>query len=357
MKDNLPKFALVGAMILVTVFLNHQSRGEFENSTGDKVVLEPKLATMEFAAVPATTSSIQALPLVPAPTSSLDIESILNDGNLDSTTATDSNKIDRTMTGNDSGRAVLEKQQKEITTPVADVSAAAVLDLESGAPYFSYKEKIRWPMASLTKIMTAAVATEKLNMDQDVTITDEDFKFLEGAGATLKVGDKYSLGDLIQIMLTVSSNEAAEAIANAYGRDGFIKAMNDQAKDWGLRDTNFNDPTGISVSNQSTASDLYKLTRQVYNGFPELFKITRKTKILVREVESHKAVRFANINTFAGRADFLGGKTGFTEEAQGNLISIFSLNARPVVIVVLGTTDRFGESEKLWEWFKSNYGH
>ncbi|MEK7181492.1 MAG: serine hydrolase [Patescibacteria group bacterium] len=356
MRDNFPKFALVGTMILVTMFLNHQSRGEFENLPGEKIILGPKLAALEFVTIPTPTSSIQILPLVPESTSSLDIESILNGGGSDSVVGSDSKKTAETVAGSDSKKAILEKQEKGIVMPVVDVAAAAVLDLETGTPYFNYKEKNQWPMASLTKLMTAVVAMNKMSLTQEVTIKEGDLKFFEGIGAKLKVDEKYVLSDLIKVMLVVSSNEAAEAIASTYGRDGFIKAMNDQAKDWGFDDTNFNDPTGISVSDQSTASDLYKLTREIYNEFPNLFKITRLTKLSVKEVESQKMVRFTNINTFAGRADFLGGKTGFTDEAQGNLISIFSLGDRPIAVIVLGTTDRFNESERLWQWFKSNYG-
>lgn len=357
MKDNLPKFALVGAMILATVFLNHQSRGEFENSPGERIAPEPRLAALEFTTIPAPTSSVRTPSLVPVQTSSLDIDNLLKNDDLDSTDSLDSKMAIEPVQHSASKKATLEKQESGVAIPVVNAAASAVFDLGTGAVYFSYKDNIRWPMASLTKLMTSAVATKNMSLNQEVTIEEEDFRFLEGAGVTLKVGDKYALGDLIQIMLAVSSNEAAEAISRTYGREGFIKAMNAQAKDWGMENTNFNDPTGISVSNQSTISDLYIMTREIYNGLPELFKITRKTKVAVKEIVFQKLVRFSNINNFAGRADFLGGKTGFTEEAQGNLISLFSLNGRPVMVVVLGTTDRFGESEKLWTWFKANYGH
>ncbi len=356
MKDNIPKFILVGVMILVTVFLNHRSKGEFENLSNTEMALEPKLAAVEFVEPKIVTSSAEKPAADPRETSSSDIQKILDGSDLESVDA-DLPKTEESAQTGDSKKATLEKQPEQIVMPETNTAAATVLDLETGAPYFSFKGKIRWPMASLTKLMTAAVATKNMSLTQEISITDADFKFLDEDSAKVKLGERYALGDLLRVMLQVSSNEAAEAIANVYGRERFIKMMNDQAKEWGMDDTNFDDPTGISVSNQSTITDLYKMTWQIYSGYPEIFKITRKTRISVKELASQKFIRFSNINNFAGRADFLGGKTGFTDEAQGNLISIFALNNRPIGIIVLGTIDRFGESEKLWNWFRANYSH
>jgi len=71
--------------------------------------------------------------------------------------------------------------------------------------------------------------------------------------------------------------------------------------------------------------------------------------------KSSRPVAFSNINHFAGQADFLGGKTGYTDDAGGNLLSLFSYQKRPVLVLVMGASDRFGETRRLLQWFKNSY--
>ena len=166
---------------------------------------------------------------------------------------------------------------------------------------------------------------------------------------------------------------SAEALANAYsprfarldseserageagGRSAFIDGLNGLAAEWGLGATHVSDPTGLSIANQSIAENIAALALRIYRDYPEVFATTGLKSAAITETNSKKKTIIANINQFAGRADFLGGKTGYTDEADGNLLSIFSYGRRPVVIVVFGTDDRFGETGKLFEWFKNNF--
>jgi len=156
-------------------------------------------------------------------------------------------------------------------------------------------------------------------------------------------------------MLTVSSNEAAEALAQYVGRTDFLARMNTRAKAWGMLDTYFTDPTGLSSANQSTAADLQKLAWHIYSGYPAIFQASRKPKASIYEIHSKKRQTLTNINQFAGEAWFVGGKTGYTDDASGNLLTVFTHSHRPVIAVVLGTDDRFGESERLIDWFTAQY--
>ncbi|MDO8663964.1 MAG: hypothetical protein Q7K44_00200, partial [Candidatus Liptonbacteria bacterium] len=171
----------------------------------------------------------------------------------------------------------------------------------------------------------------------------------------LKIGDRYSIGDLMFAALLESSNESAEAIASFVGRKEFIALMNKQVASWGFADTHFDDPTGLSASNQSTAVDLLGLSKQIYEKYPEIFKITQRPSGYITELNSNKKLLIKSINLFAGQDNFLGGKTGFIDEAGGNLLSIFSYRTRPIIIIVLDTGDRFGDTEKLLNWFMATY--
>lgn len=238
--------------------------------------------------------------------------------------------------------------------PSLPSAAWLVADLKTGAVLGAANAGRRWPTASLTKLMTATVALDKLDPATKITITQEMFA-LEPTEATLVVGGAYSAGDLLRAMLLPSSNVAAQALAAFYGEEKFVAEMNARAAAWGMGDTYFGDPSGLSTTDQSTANDFLKLAQKIYANYPELFRITRTAKASVAEASSGKRMTIKNINNFAGAADFVGGKTGHTDEAAGNLLSIFQYESRPIFVVVLGTEDRFGNTQKLYAWFKANF--
>ncbi len=240
--------------------------------------------------------------------------------------------------------------------PAITAQAALVADLETGDLYLNQNPNKRWPLASLTKLMTAVIASENADLGKPITLTSEDFTSLSYWLSKIEApGNTYSGGDLLTLMLLPSSNEAAHAFARDYGYDAFIKLMNDQASSWGMQNSYFADSSGLSASNQSTAADLKVLAMQIAAHNPGIFEITRNAKRSVLELHSNQHQLIASINDFAGTPNFLGGKTGSTPEADGNLLSVFSYGGRQVLVIVLGTADRFGETKKLLTWFEHDF--
>lgn len=242
----------------------------------------------------------------------------------------------------------------EADPPPIAAQTALLADLESGEAYFELSPDRRWPVASVTKLMTAAVVFGRMNEDEVITLLEKDFPLASNSNG-VKAGERYRAGDLLAAMLVYSSNEAAEALSNAYGRELFMKSMNEKAKELGLRDTFFGDPTGLSATNQSTASNLRALLSYLYEYKQEILRITRRPSVTLTEAQSGASHTFSNINLFAGQVGFLGGKTGYTDEANGNLVSVFSHEARPIAVIVLGTSDRFGDTSRLITWFRNAY--
>ncbi|HEY4498333.1 MAG TPA: serine hydrolase [Candidatus Paceibacterota bacterium] len=236
--------------------------------------------------------------------------------------------------------------------PVAPVVEQVELNaagayLLDGKPLYEFRTDKRWPIASVTKLMTALVARELLSPGEVIVITPEAVA-AEGAAGGFSAYEKYRLSELEEAVLAVSSNDAAFAIAAHYGETDFIREMNRMAALLGMNETNFSDPTGISLQNRSTATDLFRLVKFIWEEEPGIFEITRQPSVVITD-ELGRSRTLANINVFAGRADFLGGKTGSLPEAHGNLVSIFKLpdETSPVVIVVLGAGDRFEETENI----------
>jgi D-alanyl-D-alanine carboxypeptidase len=244
-------------------------------------------------------------------------------------------------------------------TEPPDLSARAALmaDVSTGEILMNVNPSLRWPIASITKLMTASIALEELPQSEIVTLTSEDF--LAGGNSLtqdLVPGNAYRVSELIKILLVSSSNEAAEALARTYGRERFIARMNAVAAAYGLRDTHFDDPSGLAAANQSTAAELKTFVIEIRKAHPEIFRTTQATSVTVTEVETGKMQIFRSTDQFAGRLGFLGGKTGTTPEAGENLVSIWELAGKPVVVVVFGSSDRFRDTEALITWFNHDFG-
>jgi len=233
-------------------------------------------------------------------------------------------------------------------------AASLVADLENGTPLYALNPNARWPMASLTKLMTAAVALDVYRTSQTVAVTPQELA-VDPEEFTLQAGGTYTVDDLLRVLLLPSSNVAAEALAQSYGRPQFLALMNRKAAEWNMTNTFYDDPSGLSAANQSTASDLLTLAQHVYADYPQILAITRVPHVTVTNLATGQKAAVNSIDNFSGRTDFVGGKTGHTDEASGNLLTIFDYGNHPLFVLVLGTADRFGDSLKLYNWVKSNY--
>lgn len=233
--------------------------------------------------------------------------------------------------------------------------AALIADLKTGAIYFGENNSRRWPLASVTKLMAATVVMDNFDMNKAITITPGAMA-VDPSEKTLRAGDTYTAFDLLQFLLLPSSNVAAEAFADSYGKTMFLDAMNARSIAWGMIHTHYDDPSGLSPANQSTADDLLLLAQKIYSDYPKILSVARTAQVYVTELNSKKKALVKSINDFAGEADFIGGKTGYTDVADGNLLSIFRYNGRPVLIIVLGTdvANRFSNTKKLYDWYKAN---
>jgi len=245
------------------------------------------------------------------------------------------------------------------TTTVPDFEREAILirDVTNGVDLADVNGDARWPTASLTKLMTATVAMDHLSMDTKITITPQMMAVDPGENH-LAVNGTYTVYDLLHVMLMPSSNVAAEALADYYGRAQFLAEMNQRAQEWGMNDTNFYDPSGLSSANESTAHDLAALATHVYQSYPTVLQFTDTPDITITNLADGAKTDVRSINDFAGNAGFIGGKTGYIPEARDNLLSMFRYDGKPVLVIVLGagdTTERFSDTTKLLNWFTMDY--
>lgn len=230
------------------------------------------------------------------------------------------------------------------------------VDLKNNFVFVEQGAKEKVPVASITKLITALVTTEYLNLDSKVTV---------GAGSIiytskprLSAGMKVNVFELMKLALLESSNEASEALASFYGRGAFISHMNKKAGALGMTDSTFVDPYGGGDGNISTAEDLFHLAKYLYNNRSFLLGLTSgKVKNTAYNDLVFSSVQ--NLNQFTDRVDFIGGKVGKTTAAKETMLAIFDIEMRgehrPVAIIVLGSDNNKADVEVILEFIKSRF--
>jgi len=217
--------------------------------------------------------------------------------------------------------------------------------------------------------MTALVAKKYIPVDEEITITEESLK-VDGDVPIFYLNEKVTANDLIRAMMIISSNKAAMALANHIGQDKFVALMNEMAKQLEMTQTSYAEPTGLSFLNQSSPTDLKKLIKYIVTEYPNLLLIAQNSVDKIQGKSPDIIHELTNINLIAHHPPFLdelnitylGGKTGFTDEALQTFCGLFLVpskreNEQPkrILVVVLGTPNRYNDIENLLKWLDKAY--
>lgn len=238
--------------------------------------------------------------------------------------------------------------------PQIGAKSAGLDDLDSGEIFFEKESDLPLAIASLTKLMTAVIAAENLSPETEITISAEDI-VLENHQPSLEPGDRLTRDEALYFMLIFSDNGVAQAVSRAASLQGdFVGKMNAKAKELGMHQTFFTNPTGLD-GNISTVRDLVTLTRYIATSQPFLFDISRQRSVTIISTQG-KTYELKNTNMLLDKIPgILGGKTGYTPEAQGSLVLLFEIGKRRLVSVVLGAEDRFADTQELFRWYWKNH--
>ncbi|MDO8498885.1 MAG: D-alanyl-D-alanine carboxypeptidase family protein [bacterium] len=237
------------------------------------------------------------------------------------------------------------------------VSAVAVFveDLNTNTTLFTKDAQKRVPIASTTKIMTALVAVN--SFPEDAVLTVPAVSLVEGSNMGLKLGEKLSLRSLLYGMLLNSGNDAAYTIAANYpgGVGAFVREMNRRVSELGLSNTHFDNPAGFDSPNHySSASDLARIASLVSQNH-QLSWVVGTKEATVASADKSISHPLKNLNKLLDIPGVLGMKTGTTPLAKENLVGLAERGDHKILTVVLGSEDRFRETEKLLDWTDSNF--
>jgi D-alanyl-D-alanine endopeptidase (penicillin-binding protein 7) len=241
--------------------------------------------------------------------------------------------------------------------PDVRAEAAIIYDSATGNVLWESNSNNQRSIASITKVMTAAVFLESSpDLSESVVIDRSDVR---AASTTyLRAGYTVTKGDLLHLTLIASDNAAARALARVspLGSAGFIDRMNEKAKELGLTNTHYEDSSGLLAANVSSAYDMAKLITFV-SADERIAGVMRKQSYTVTAGRRVISIHSTNQLVMRGDVDVQAGKTGFIRNAGYCLATLLRLPQGPqVAVVVLGAKSnagRFWETRHLFNWFST----
>lgn len=238
-------------------------------------------------------------------------------------------------------------------------ASVLVIDQATGEPVLEKKPDAVVPIASISKLMTAMVVLDAhLDMQEVISIGEEDVDSLKGTRSRLPVGTTMTRETAMLLALMSSENRAAHALGRHYpgGMPAFIVAMNQKAQSLGMASSRFEEPTGLSYKNVSTAHDLAKMVA-ASSQYPDIrrFSTTAEARVDL----NGRIQDFRNTNALVKNDQWEIGvsKTGYISEAGRCLVMQAKLAAKSVVIVLLdsvGKMTRVGDAVRIKRWMEAN---
>ena len=241
--------------------------------------------------------------------------------------------------------------------PSVNARAALVMDGQTGEVLYSKNSNTAFPIASLTKLMTAVVISDsRLNMSEKITLQQGDFSCsgCKSSSSTLRAGDSMNRAEALLFALMKSENPAASALARTYpgGRTAFYAAMNAKARSLGMTSTHYVESTGLHPGNVASARDLGILVNSAAQyGLIRQFSTTPSYDFNL----GYRVLKSNNTNALVrnGGWNINLSKTGYINEAGRCVVMHTTLNNRPAVVVLLGADSsaaRTNDATRLMTW-------
>ncbi len=242
-------------------------------------------------------------------------------------------------------------------------SAVLVLAQDSGEPLFAKNIDQIMPIASITKLMTAMVVLDSgLPLLESIDIEKNDIDRLKGSRSKLQVGTTLMRAEMLKLALMASENRAAAALARNFpgGTDAFVAAMNQKAAELGMLNSHFEDPTGLTPDNVSTAEDLAKMVAAAH-AYPLIREYTTSDSFKIQSEgrRRHRLLSYVNSNRLikSRQWDIGLSKTGYISEAGRCLVMQAMIADKPVIIVLLdswGKLSRIADANRIKRWIEAD---
>lgn len=244
-------------------------------------------------------------------------------------------------------------REKRGAAPAVTAQRVLIIDPKTGDILYEKSADLRGQVASTQKLLTALIIVEDGDLDKIVTVEQKDTECAP-VRFGLKAGEQYSRRQLLTALMVKSSNDISQALArdNAGSMEAFVQKMNEKAKQLGLKNSHFANPSGLPDSSQySTARDMAIIAKAA-DTWPVIREMV-STKNFDFKKNDNSIVPMQNTNrVLRSYAACDGMKTGFTQAAGYCLISSGEIDGRRRIVVVLNGTSRavWRDSQALLEW-------
>jgi len=241
----------------------------------------------------------------------------------------------------------------EVEEPRINAKAAIIYDLKSDRILYDKNLAESLPIASITKIVSALVVLEKMDLEKVLVVPPEALNVTEENGAELFLRESLTVDSLLRLMLIQSNNDAAYTLALGSSFD-FIGEMNVLAERLNMIDTRFYDPAGFDDRGFSTVSDLINLVEySLKHDYLWQIMGTKDATIVSEEGIIHN---ITSTNKLLGQnLEIIGGKTGYTDAALENMLTVFDHGKASFATIVLGSNQRFLDTQELYNWVLRAY--
>ncbi len=241
--------------------------------------------------------------------------------------------------------------------PATSAAAVVLMEQSSGRVLYSSNMNAELYPASTTKIMTALITLENMELDDKITLPD-DFINVGETSLGLLPGARQTVEELLMAMMLRSANDAAQALAIgvAGSVEAFADMMNEKAAELGMKHSHFVNPHGLhSEQHYSSAYDLALVARAALDN-EEFRRIITTESFTVKKVNGEEDFRVANRNGLLSRYQYADGvKTGYTRQAGNCFVSSATKDGMQLIAVVLNSSDIYADAEALLEWGFANY--
>lgn len=244
--------------------------------------------------------------------------------------------------------------------PEISAKSAVIVDLRNGSLVFEKNSDEVWPIASISKMMSALVLMEDLNLDLEKYYIIKESDKRSGGRQYLFTGDEVKVSDLLALSLIPSENTSVIAMISSLdlSEEDFVVKMNDKARSLGLKNTVFFDPTGLDSRNVSTAKEVAVFLQKAL-AIKEIqdlaknynYKFSTKQGSVRKVVSTNELLEYTFSDGY--NVKILGGKTGFNDRAGYCFGTKFVINNNQEYIsVVLNAStlkNRFSDTRRLLE--------
>jgi D-alanyl-D-alanine carboxypeptidase len=263
------------------------------------------------------------------------------------------------------------RKAKTIREPRVRAKALYCVDYSSNRVVLSRNVSEPLPIASITKLITAMVVIDEMNLDR-VIAAPRDIRRVPRHRVGIRPGDRFTVRDLLHGMLIESGNDCAEALARAYpkgGRLAFVRRMNRKAILIGAASTRIYTPSGLDRRvtlgrmngrtvvnkrpNVATAEDVARIARHAF-GYSLIRRIAgmKRYTMVSRNKRVRKYPLRTNDKLLSRPLPVAGAKTGYTDLAGKCIVALFkdAKKAKDYMVVVLNTRNHFRAAERIYRW-------